>query len=70
MSEQSHNPASDPMNGPNRLFLERTKEQREYDAQDWPGSNNFHPPHIRRLFQKDWIEEVPAEEDEQPPTEE
>lgn len=48
--EKKHNPASDPMNGPNRLMLDRTPEAREYDARDWPGSNSFQPPHLRRLF--------------------
>ena len=47
-----HNPASDPMNGPNRLALQRTPEAREYDKKDWPGSSSFHPSHLEKLFRE------------------
>lgn len=56
---EKYNPASDPMNGPNRLALRRTPEAREYDATDWPGSSSFHPVHLRDVF----LDLVPEEDD-------
>lgn len=71
--EKGYNPASDPMNGPNRLALDRSAEAREYDARDWPGSSSFHPPHLEKLFKdmlgastetaKDVQLEIPFEEE-------
>lgn len=57
-----NNPARDPMNGPNRLFLDRNPEALAYDRSDWPGSSSFHPPHINALF----AEMLKAPEDSEP----
>ena len=63
---EKYNPASDPMNGPNRLALDRTPEAREYDAHDWPGSSSFHPPHLRDIFRDMVKEENDTEVEDNP----
>ena len=63
--ETEYNPASDPMNGPNRLSLQRTPEARRYDQTDWPGSSSFHPRHINDLFRNMGKQAVEVSEPEQ-----
>lgn len=67
---ESYNPARDPMNGPNRLALDRTPEAREYDSRDWPGSSSFHPPHLRDVLREVVVtEEIKTDDDPQTPEE-
>lgn len=60
-------PAAYPENGPRRLAVDRTPEQRDYDRSDWQGSDNFHPPHFRKLGQEmlDTVHQSRAEEPNQ-----
>lgn len=44
-----YRPAADPFNGPVRLVVDRTPEQRDYDRTDWPSSSSFRPSHLQQL---------------------